>query len=124
MEMPTLFGIPTRAVDNQPPHVLDGMLVLGLICNLLVRPLDHKWCISDKELSEVRRLAHKCAAASDGVCTARCKAWLCFLPDPVRLIADPACAVIEPAGSFKNAQFWETMFTIVQQLPNEHANTS
>jgi hypothetical protein len=29
-----------------------------------------------------------------------------------------------PAAFIKNAQRWETIFTIVQQLPNEYAHTS
>jgi hypothetical protein len=41
------------------------MLVIGLICNLLVRPLDNKWFMTDAELAEEKRLAHEKAAASE-----------------------------------------------------------
>jgi hypothetical protein len=43
------------------------MLVVGLICNLLVRPLDNKWFMTDAELAEEKRLAHEKAAASEMV---------------------------------------------------------
>ena len=40
------------------------MLVIGLICNLLVRPVADKWFMSDAELAEEKRLAHEKASAS------------------------------------------------------------
>ena len=58
------LGIPREQVYNQTMYILVGMLVVGLICNLLVRPLDDKWFMTDEELSEERRLAHEKAAAS------------------------------------------------------------
>lgn len=35
-------------------YVLAGMLVLGLICNALVKPLDKKWFMSDDELAKLQ----------------------------------------------------------------------
>jgi MFS family permease len=58
------LGIPREQVYNQTMYILVGMLVVGLICNLLVRPLDDKWFMSDDELAEEKRLAHERAAAS------------------------------------------------------------
>jgi MFS family permease len=58
------LGIPREQVYNQTMYILVGMLVVGLICNLLVRPLDDKWFMTDEELAEERRLAHEKAAAS------------------------------------------------------------
>jgi MFS family permease len=58
------LGIPREQVYNQTMYILVGMLVVGLICNLLVRPLDDKWFMSDAELAEEKRLAHERAAAS------------------------------------------------------------
>jgi hypothetical protein len=43
------------------------MLVVGLICNLLVKPLDAKWFMTDSELAIEKRLAHEKAAASEVV---------------------------------------------------------
>ena len=46
-------------------YILVGMLVVGLICNLLVRPLDNKWFMTDAELAAEKKLAHERAAASE-----------------------------------------------------------
>ena len=61
------LGIPREQVYNQTMYILVAMLAVGLICNLLVRPLDDKWFMTDEELSEERRLAHEKAAASAAV---------------------------------------------------------
>ncbi len=58
------LGIPREQVYNQTMYILVGMLVVGLICNLLVRPLDDKWFMTDQELAEEKCLAHERAVAS------------------------------------------------------------
>jgi hypothetical protein len=35
------------------------MLVIGLICNLLIRPVADKWFMTDAELAEEKRIAHE-----------------------------------------------------------------
>ena len=59
------LGIPREQVYNQTMYILVGMLVIGLICNLLVRPVADKWFMSDAELTEEKRLAHEKASASE-----------------------------------------------------------
>ena len=59
------LGIPREQVYNQTMYILSGMLVVGLICNLLVRPLADKWFMTDAELAEEKRLAHDKAASSE-----------------------------------------------------------
>jgi hypothetical protein len=59
------LGIPREQVYNQTMYILVGMLVIGLICNMLVRPLDHKWFMSDAELAEEKRLAHDKAVSNE-----------------------------------------------------------
>ncbi|MDT7519781.1 OFA family MFS transporter [Rhodoferax sp. TBRC 17660] len=59
------LGIPREQVYNQTMYILVGMLVVGLICNLLVRPLDNKWFMTDAELAAEKKLAHERAAASE-----------------------------------------------------------
>ena len=59
------LGIPREQVYNQTMYILTGMLVVGLICNLMVKPLADKWFMTDSELAEERRLAHDKAAASE-----------------------------------------------------------
>ena len=46
-------------------YILVGMLVIGLVCNLLIRPLADKWFMTPAELAEEKRLAHDRARASD-----------------------------------------------------------
>jgi len=58
------LGIPREQVYNQTMYILTGMLVVGLVCNLMVRPLADKWFMTDAELAEEKRLAHERATAS------------------------------------------------------------
>lgn len=58
------LNIPREQVYNQTMYILVGMLMIGLICNLLVKPLDNKWFMTDAELAEEKRLAHEKMAAS------------------------------------------------------------
>lgn len=59
------IGIPREQVYNQTMYILVGMLVVGLICNLLVKPLDDKWFMTPDELAAEKKLAHEKAAASE-----------------------------------------------------------
>jgi len=58
------LGVPREQVYNQTMYLLVGMLAIGLVCNLLVRPLADKWFMTPAELAEERRLAHERAAAT------------------------------------------------------------
>jgi MFS family permease len=51
------LGIPREQVYNQTMLILAGLLMIGLICNLLIRPIDEKWFMSAKELAEEKHLA-------------------------------------------------------------------
>ena len=59
------LGIPREQVYNQTMYILVGMLVIGLICNLMVRPVADKWFMTDAELAEEKRLAHDRAVAAE-----------------------------------------------------------
>jgi MFS family permease len=59
------LGIPREQVYNQTMYILVGMLVIGLICNLMIRPVAHKWFMTPAELAEEKRLAHDRAVAND-----------------------------------------------------------
>ena len=63
------LGIPREQVYNQTMFILVGMLVVGLICNLLIKPLDAKWFMNDDELAREKALSHEKsrAASMDGV---------------------------------------------------------
>jgi MFS family permease len=58
------LGIPREQVYNQTMYILVGFLVVGFIANLLVKPVDAKYFMTDAELAEERRLAHDRAAAT------------------------------------------------------------
>lgn len=53
------LGLPRAQVYNQTMFILAGMLAVGLLCNLLVRPLADKWFMTKAELAAERRLAHE-----------------------------------------------------------------
>jgi len=59
------LGIPREQVYNQTMYILTGMLVVGLICNLLVRPLNPKWFMTPDELAAEKLLAHEKVKASE-----------------------------------------------------------
>lgn len=58
------LGIPREQVYNQTMYILVGMLVIGLICNWLIKPLNPKHFMSPDELARERQIAHDRAAAA------------------------------------------------------------
>ena len=60
------LGIPREQVYNQTMFILVGMLAVGFVCNLLIRPVDKKFFMSEAELAQEKRLAHDRAAATSG----------------------------------------------------------
>ena len=63
--------IPREQVYNQTMYILVGMLAIGLICNLMIRPVAAKWFMTDAELAEEKRLAHERASAATVAASAR-----------------------------------------------------
>jgi MFS family permease len=59
------LGLPRAQVYNQTMYILVGMLLIGLVCNLLVRPVAPKWFMSEAELAEEKRLAHDRAVIAE-----------------------------------------------------------
>jgi MFS family permease len=53
------LGIPREQVYNQTMMILAAMLMVGLLCNLFIRPVADKWFMTDDELAEEKRLAHE-----------------------------------------------------------------
>ena len=47
-------GVPNAQAYNVTMYVLAGLLVIGLICNLLVRPVDKRFYMSPEELAAAR----------------------------------------------------------------------
>jgi MFS family permease len=47
-------GVPRAQVYDFTMYILAGMLVLGLIANVLVKPLEDRWFMTDEELAALR----------------------------------------------------------------------
>lgn len=60
-------GVPAYQAYNITMYVLAAMLLGGLICNLLVRPVNEKHYMSDEQLAAERRQAHEQAAIQQPV---------------------------------------------------------
>lgn len=82
------LGLPREQVYNQTMYILVGMLMIGLVCNLLIRPVADKHFMSEAELAEEKRLAHDKAAA-----TAAGPVTMSFHKTPVFLVAAAWIAV-------------------------------
>ena len=61
------LGMPKNEVYNTTMYILAGMLVLGLICNLLIRPVAAKHFMTPEELAREKQLAHEKSAADAAV---------------------------------------------------------
>jgi MFS family permease len=59
------LGLPREQVYNQTMYILVGMLVIGFIANLLVRPVADKHFMSDAELAVEKKLVHEKASAAE-----------------------------------------------------------
>ena len=59
------LGIPREQVYNQTMYILVGMLVIGLICNLMIKPLNSKYFMTDEELAKEKQLASDRVAAAE-----------------------------------------------------------
>lgn len=59
------LGLPPAQVYNQTMYILVGMLVIGMIANMLVRPVASKHFMSDEELAVEKKLANERAAAAE-----------------------------------------------------------
>ena len=59
------LGLPRRRCTTRPCAILVGFLAIGLICNLMIRPLNAKWFMSPEELAHEKHLAHDRAVANE-----------------------------------------------------------
>jgi MFS family permease len=58
-------GVPIAQVYDVTMYILASLLVLGFLCNLLVRPVAATHFMTDEELAQERRLAHDRAVAEN-----------------------------------------------------------
>jgi MFS family permease len=59
------LGLPREQVYNQTMFILVGMLAIGLICNLLVRPVAERHFMDDLALAREKRLARERLPATE-----------------------------------------------------------
>lgn len=52
-------SVPAAQVYNTTMYILAGLLVIGLVCNLLIRPVNPKYFMSPEELAHEKKLAHE-----------------------------------------------------------------
>lgn len=52
-------GVPRAQAYDAVMYMLVGLLLLGLLCNTMVRPLADKYFMTDEELATEKRLAHE-----------------------------------------------------------------
>jgi MFS family permease len=59
-------GVPRDQLYNTTMYILCAMLIAGLICNYLVKPVDPKWHMSEAEVAKLQAAAGAGAAAPSG----------------------------------------------------------
>jgi hypothetical protein len=59
------LGLPREQVYNQTMLILAGLLMIGLMCNLSIRPVADKWFMTAEELAEEKRHAREVIAEEE-----------------------------------------------------------
>ena len=59
-------GVPKAQAYDVTMYVLAGLIVLGLVCNVLVRPIAARYFMSEAELAAEKKLAHERELAAQG----------------------------------------------------------
>jgi hypothetical protein len=60
-------GVPKAQVYDVTMYILVGLLVLGFVCNLLIRPVDPKYQMTDDELAAEKRKSREVVMSGAGV---------------------------------------------------------
>ena len=91
-------GVPREAAYNQTMYVLAGLLLVGLACNLLVRPVAEKFYMTDEEVAAEKKISVAQVVAEEDGTHADFEDFveedLEPAPRPARVAAAPA----SPAG--------------------------
>ncbi|MGZ3340897.1 MAG: OFA family MFS transporter [Reyranella sp.] len=59
-------GVPRAQVYDFTMYILAGMLVVGFICNLLIKPVDPRWYMKEEEVLALQAKTTSTAMAADG----------------------------------------------------------
>ena len=57
-------GVPRDHLYDYTLYILAGMLIVGLICNYLIRPVDPKWYMSAEEVAKLQAASAKSATST------------------------------------------------------------
>jgi MFS family permease len=57
-------GVPRDQLYNTTMYILCAMLIIGLICNYLIKPVDSKWHMSQADVAKLQAATASTAAAS------------------------------------------------------------
>jgi len=74
------IGVPRAQVYDITMYILAGLLVIGFLCNLAIRPVNPKYFMTPEELEREKALAHERAVAAEvhgrSTSSYRTPAWL------------------------------------------------
>jgi MFS family permease len=59
-------GVPKAQAYDVTMYILAGLLVIGFICNILVRPVNHKYHMTEAEVEAEKKLLHKEPVGGNG----------------------------------------------------------
>ena len=59
-------GVPRDQLYNTTMYILCAMLIAGLICNYLIKPVDPKWHMSEEEVARLQAASAKSGRCSHG----------------------------------------------------------
>src|SRR5215472_3306584 len=59
-------GVPRDQLYNSTMYILCGMLIAGLICNFLVKPVDPKWYMSEADVAKLQAASAGASARQTG----------------------------------------------------------
>ena len=84
-------GVPRDQLYNYTMYILCGMLIAGLICNYLIKPVDPKWYMSAEEVAKLQAasaksdaaIQHGRSASAKAVWTLRAAAFWAFVGIPL-----------------------------------------
>ena len=68
-------GVPRDQLYNTTMYILCAMLIAGLICNYLIKPVDPKWHMSEAEVAKLQAASARTQAASRTVGLVRHRVW-------------------------------------------------
>ncbi len=60
-------GVPRDQLYNTTMYILCGMLIIGLICNYMIKPVDSKWYMSQDEVTKLQAAGSGGSSGSFGI---------------------------------------------------------